>query len=69
MPRPVASALTGLLIAALAALPALAGQPVSLLAGGKVARVDRVEWHTIPDAATAGAALQQGEVDLSLIHI
>ena len=38
-------------------------EPVSLLAGGKVARVDRVEWHTIPDPATAGAALQQGEVD------
>ncbi len=38
-------------------------EPVSLLAGGKVARVDRVEWHIIPDAATAGAALQQGEVD------
>ena len=38
-------------------------EPVSLLAGGKRARVDRVEWHTIPDAATAGAALQQGEVD------
>ncbi len=38
-------------------------EPVSFLAGGKVARVDRVEWHTIPDAATAGAALQNGEVD------
>ncbi|RYJ01678.1 MAG: ABC transporter substrate-binding protein, partial [Acetobacteraceae bacterium] len=38
-------------------------EPVSFLAGGKVARVDRVEWHTIPDAATAGAALQRGEVD------
>ncbi len=38
-------------------------EPVSLLAGGKLAKVDRVEWHTIPDAATAGAALQKGEVD------
>ena len=38
-------------------------EPVSFLAGGKVARVDRVEWLTIPDAATAGAALQRGEVD------
>ncbi|MBL6079670.1 ABC transporter substrate-binding protein [Belnapia sp. T18] len=38
-------------------------EPVSFLAGGKVARVDRVEWQTIPDAATAGAALQRGEVD------
>ncbi len=38
-------------------------EPVSFLAGGKVARVDRVEWHVIPDAATAGAALQRAEVD------
>ena len=38
-------------------------EPASFLAGGKVVRVDRVEWHTIPDAATAAAALQQGEVD------
>jgi peptide/nickel transport system substrate-binding protein len=27
-------------------------------------KVDRVEWHVIPDAATAAAALQAGEVDL-----
>ncbi len=32
-------------------------------AGPKIARVDRVEWLTIPDAATAASALQQGEVD------
>ena len=38
-------------------------EKASFLAGGKVARVDRVEWHTIPDAATAAAALRQGEVD------
>lgn len=38
-------------------------EPVSLLAGGKVAHFDRVEWHTIPDAATAAAALQKGEMD------
>ena len=31
--------------------------------GGKVAHFERVEWHIIPDAATAGAALQAGEVD------
>lgn len=31
--------------------------------GAKIAYVDRVEWHTIPDAATAAAALQSGEVD------
>ena len=32
-------------------------------AGGKVARVARVEWRTIPDAATAMAALQTGRMD------
>ncbi|HET7342636.1 MAG TPA: ABC transporter substrate-binding protein [Methylomirabilota bacterium] len=32
-------------------------------AGGKQALVDRVEWRYIPDAATAGAALEAGEVD------
>ncbi len=31
--------------------------------GGKVAHFDRVEWHVIPDPATAAAALQNGEVD------
>jgi peptide/nickel transport system substrate-binding protein len=35
----------------------------SLLAGPKVVHVDRVEWHTIPDAATAASALQSGEMD------
>ncbi len=35
----------------------------SLTAGGKVAHFDRIEWQIIPDAATASAALQQGEVD------
>ncbi|WNJ91539.1 ABC transporter substrate-binding protein [Bosea sp. 685] len=35
----------------------------SLLAGPKLAHFDRVEWQVIPDAATAAAALQQGEVD------
>ena len=35
----------------------------SFLAGPKIAHLDRVEWHTLPDAATAAAALQQGEVD------
>jgi peptide/nickel transport system substrate-binding protein len=35
----------------------------SLLAGPKVAHFDRVEWHIIPDASTAAAALQRGEVD------
>jgi peptide/nickel transport system substrate-binding protein len=31
--------------------------------GGKVAHFDRVEWIVEPDPATAGAALQTGEVD------
>ena len=31
--------------------------------GGKIAHFDRVEWKVIPDAATAAAALQSGEVD------
>jgi len=34
-----------------------------LLAGGKPVNFDRVEWQTIPDPATAAAALQRGEVD------
>lgn len=38
-------------------------EPPSYMAGGKVAHFDRVEWLTIPDAATASAALQRGEVD------
>ncbi len=32
-------------------------------AGGKVVNVDRVEWHTIPDASTAIAAMQTGQMD------
>ncbi len=35
----------------------------SFAAGPKRVFVDRVEWHVIPDAATAAAALQRGEVD------
>ena len=35
----------------------------SCAAGGKVAKVDRVEWLYIPDSATAAAALNAGEVD------
>ena len=38
-------------------------EPPSGAAGGKRALVDRVEWRYIPDAATAGAALEAGEVD------
>ncbi|MBP0493369.1 ABC transporter substrate-binding protein [Pararoseomonas indoligenes] len=33
------------------------------LAGGKRVNFDRVEWITMPDAGTAAAALQAGEVD------
>jgi len=33
------------------------------LSGGKVMNFDRIEWIIIPDAATAAAALQNGEVD------
>jgi peptide/nickel transport system substrate-binding protein len=39
------------------------GEKPSGAAGGKQALVDRVEWRYIPDAATAGAALEAGEVD------
>ncbi len=35
----------------------------SFAAGPKIVHVDRVEWVTIPDAATAAAALQSGEID------
>jgi hypothetical protein len=38
-------------------------EPPSWLAGGKRMLVDRIEWITIPDQATAAAALQNGEVD------
>ena len=38
-------------------------EPPDGLAGGKVAKVDRVEWLSMPDAATAAAALQTGEID------
>jgi peptide/nickel transport system substrate-binding protein len=38
-------------------------EPASWLAGGKNIVVDRVEWITIADPATASAALQSGEVD------
>lgn len=40
----------------------LQSQP-SMTAGGKVTHFDRVEWHIMPDATTASAALQAGEID------
>ena len=39
-------------------------EPASLFAGGKQVKIDRVEWVIIPDAATAAAALNAGEVDI-----
>jgi peptide/nickel transport system substrate-binding protein len=33
------------------------------MAGGKMMFVDRIEWQIIPDAGTAAAALQGGEID------
>ncbi|WP_419896145.1 ABC transporter substrate-binding protein [Roseomonas sp. USHLN139] len=39
-------------------------EPPNGLAGGRVVKLDRVEWHIMPDPATAAAALQTGEIDL-----
>jgi peptide/nickel transport system substrate-binding protein len=38
-------------------------EPAEWTSGGKVAHFERIEWKIIPDAATASAALQNGEVD------
>ena len=38
-------------------------EPASGLAGGKVAKVDRIEWRAISDAQQAVNALQKGEID------
>ena len=38
-------------------------EPPSWTSGGKVMHFDRIEWKVMPDAATAAAALQAGEVD------
>ena len=38
-------------------------EPASWGSGGKVVKVDRVEWIYIPDSATAAAALNAGEAD------
>lgn len=37
--------------------------PPGAMTGPKLVHLDRVEWHTIPDASTAAAALQAGEMD------
>lgn len=39
-------------------------EPASGLAGGKVVKVDRVEWIAMPDVQTQVAALQNGEIDM-----
>src|SRR5215813_4628248 len=39
-------------------------EPASGLAGGKVVKLDRVEWIAMPDAQTQVAALQNGEIDM-----
>ena len=33
------------------------------ISGPKIAHFDRIEWHVVPDSATAAGALQSGEVD------
>jgi peptide/nickel transport system substrate-binding protein len=38
-------------------------EPPNWTAGGKVVKVDRVEWITMPDAQTAMNALQAGDID------
>jgi peptide/nickel transport system substrate-binding protein len=38
-------------------------EPAEWSSGGKVAHFERIEWTVIPDAATASAALRNGEVD------
>ena len=40
------------------------GEPADGYAGGKLAKVDRLEWKIVPDQAIAAAALEAGEVDI-----
>lgn len=39
------------------------GEAPEWATGGKVAHFPRIEWHIITDPSTAGAALQNGEID------
>lgn len=39
-------------------------EPADALAGGKVAKIDRVQLVSLPDQATRVAALQRGEIDM-----
>lgn len=43
-------------------VPRSSGTP-SWNAGPKIVNFDRVEWHVIPDSATAASAMQRGEMD------
>ena len=36
-------------------------------AGPKIAHIDRIEWHIIPDPSTVAAAVQRGEIDWWLV--
>ncbi|HXA23055.1 MAG TPA: ABC transporter substrate-binding protein [Acetobacteraceae bacterium] len=36
-------------------------------AGPKIAHIDRIEWHIIPDPGTVAAAVQRGEIDWWLV--
>ncbi len=36
-------------------------------AGPKIAHIDRIEWHIIPDPSTVAAAVQNGEIDWWLV--
>ncbi len=44
-------------------VPRPGGGAPGLTSGPKIVNVDRVEWLTMPEASTAAAALQRGEVD------
>ncbi len=39
-------------------------EPPDFYSGSKAVKVDRVEWHYLPDSNTASAALNAGEVDI-----
>jgi peptide/nickel transport system substrate-binding protein len=39
------------------------GEPPSWASGGKIVKVDRIEWRYMPEYSTAAAALGNGEVD------
>ena len=39
-------------------------EPPNGLAGGKIAKVDRVEYVVMPDPTTKATALQSGEIDI-----